>query len=275
MEHSEHQYNIVMSTCSAVGHRGGEDLVPEHALAYRISGISRTVIGDDVHISGPGSIALARKNTLLKTIKYPERDRSPFRSIAIFFDQSILKKISLEENITAEGIYNGEPAIDLSYNHFLKGYFESLVPFFNAGRTLTAGLAELKTREAITLLLQHDPKLKNMLFDFSEPGKIDLEAFMQKNYVYHISLAQLARLSGRSMTTFKRDFKKIFDGTPEQWIRNKRLERAHFLIAERKQAPVSVFSEVGFETLAHFSSSFKKFYGYNPSALITNGVNGH
>ncbi|WP_161964394.1 helix-turn-helix domain-containing protein [Mucilaginibacter endophyticus] len=256
-----------MSTCAAVAHRGGEDLVPEHALAYRISGVSRTVIGDKAHVSGPGTIALARKNTLLKTIKYPERGDIPFRSIAILLNQAILKKISVEENIIADTAYTGEPALDLSQNLFLKGYFESLVPFFQTGRTLTPSLAELKTREAVALLLQHDAKLKNMLFDFSEPGKIDLEAFMQKNYVYHISLAQFARLSGRSMTTFKRDFKKIFDSTPEQWIRNKRLERAHFLIAERKQAPVSIFSEVGFETLSHFSSAFKKLYGYNPSAL--------
>lgn len=75
MEKTERQYNIIMSTCPAAGHRGGEDLVPEHALAYRISGISHTFIGDDRYVSGPGSIALARRNTLLKTIKYPERDR--------------------------------------------------------------------------------------------------------------------------------------------------------------------------------------------------------
>lgn len=269
MEQTERQYNIIMSTCPAVGHRGGEDLVPEHALAYRISGISHTFIGDDRYVSGPGSIALARRNTLLKTIKYPERDSPPFRSIAIFLDQAILKKISVEENIIADNIYNGEPALDLSHSQFLKGYFESLIPFFNTGATLTPGLAELKTREAVTLLLQHNPGLKNMLFDFREPGKIDLEAFMHKNYVYHIPLSQFARLSGRSMTTFKRDFKKVFDGTPEQWIRNKRLERAHFLIAERKQSPVSVFAEVGFESLSHFSIAFKNHYGYNPSILTS------
>jgi len=269
MEKTERQYNIMMSTCPAGGHRGGEDLVPEHALTYRISGVSDTFIGEDKYVSGPGTIALARRNTLLKTIKYPERDNTPFRSIAIFFDQTILKQISLEENMIADMPYHGKPALDLTHNQFLKGYFDSLIPFFLAGRTLTPGLAELKTREAVTLLLQHDTRLKNMLFDFSEPGKIDLEAFMNKNYIYHISIAQFARLSGRSLTTFKRDFKKFFADTPEQWIRNKRLERAHFLIAERKQSPVSIFTEVGFETLSHFSSAFKKHYGYNPSTLTS------
>jgi AraC family transcriptional regulator, exoenzyme S synthesis regulatory protein ExsA len=268
MKQLEQQYNVMMSTCSAAGHSGGEDIAREHVLAYRISGESHTFIGDNSYVVKPGSIALVRRNTLLKTIKYPEINNSPFQSIAIFFDQDILKKISVENNIRADGTCNEEPALDLSNNQFLKGFFDSLIPFFNSGATLTPILAELKIREAITLLLQYNFRLKNMLFDFSEPGKIDLEAFMNKNYFYHISLTQFAQLAGRSMTTFKRDFKKIFDDTPEQWIRNKRLDHAHFLIIERKRTPVSVFSEVGFESLSHFSVAFKKYYGYNASTLI-------
>jgi len=267
MERHEQQYNLLMSTCFTAGHKGEENLAPEHVLAYRITGESRTFIGENVYVSKPGSIALVRRNTLLKILKYPEPDGRPFQSIAVFFDQATLKKISMQENIIADEPYTGEPAVDLSHNIFLKGYFDSLLPYFKTGVPLTSVMAELKTREAITLLLQHNSKLRNMLFDFSEPFKIDLEDFMNRNYIYHIPLAQFARLSGRSMATFKRDFKKLFAESPEQWIRHKRLERAHFLIAEKKQTPAAVYSEVGFESLSHFSFAFKKYFGYNPSEL--------
>jgi len=267
MVHHEQQYNVLMSTCSTAGHRGEENLAPEHVLAYRITGESRTFIGDNVYVSKPESIALVRRNTLLKMLKYPEPDGRPFQSIAVFLSQASLKKISIEENIMADNPYTGEPTLDLSGNIFLKGYFESLLPYFKTGVSLTPVMAELKTREAITLLLQHNSKLKNMLFDFNEPFKIDLEDFMNRNYIYHIPLTQFARLSGRSLATFKRDFKKLFTEPPEQWIRHKRLERAHFLIAEKKQPPAVIYSEVGFESLSHFSYAFKKYYGYNPSEL--------
>ncbi len=257
-----------MSTCSTAGHRGGEELAREHVLAFRISGESQTIIGDVMHLSKPGSIALVRRNTLLKMVKYPDPDGRPFQAIAVFLDQAMLNKFSTEQDILADMPYNGESAIDLSDNIFLKGYFDSLLPYFKSHVQLTAVLAELKTREAISLLLQHNSRLKNMLFDFSEPFKIDLEAFMNRNYIYHIPLAEFARLSGRSLATFKRDFKKLFADSPERWIRQKRLERAHFLIAGQKQAPAAVYSEVGFESLSHFSFAFKKHFGYNPSTLV-------
>jgi len=41
-------------------------------------------------------------------------------------------------------------------------------------------------QEAILLLLKLVPGIKNVLFDFSEPGKIDLEAFMEKNYHFNV-----------------------------------------------------------------------------------------
>jgi len=267
MEYNERQFNVLMSTCSSVGHHGGEDIAQEHVLIYRISGESHTFIGDNKYVSQPGTIALVRRNTLLKMIKYPEPDGRPFQSIAIFFDRATLKKICGGEHMDSVMPYTGDAAVDLSHNQFLKGYFDSLLPFFNAGVPLTEELAELKTREAITLLLQFNPRLRNMLFDFNEPGKIDLEAFMKKNYIFHISIPQFARLTGRSLSTFKRDFKRIFKAAPEQWITSKRLERAHFLISEQKKAPVTVYSEIGFESLSHFSTAFKKQYGYNPSSL--------
>ncbi len=74
-------------------------------------------------------------------------------------------------------------------------------------------------------------------------------------------------LTGRSLTTFKRDFKKAFNTTPQRWLTQKRLELAHYRVAEKKMKPVDVYLEVGFEDLSHFSFAFKKHFGYTPIAL--------
>ena len=47
----------------------------------------------------------------------------------------------------------------------------------------------------------------------------------------------------------------------------KRLEEAHFLIKQKNQHPSSVYLDVGFENMSHFSFSFKKLFGYNPSSV--------
>ncbi|MDQ0966139.1 AraC-like DNA-binding protein [Flavobacterium sp. W4I14] len=266
MTSDELQHNILYS-CSAEKKRDGEAIVHDHVLSYVISGEITFYHSGGTFIHEPGSIGLLRKNLLLKSVKTPAADGTPFQSLNIFFDQGSLRKYSGQSDLIADGPYVGEPVINMSHDVFMKGYFDSIVPYFKSNLPLTATMAEMKTREAIELVLRHNSRLKNMLFDFSEPFKIDLEVFMGQNYLYNVPMAQFARLSGRSLATFKRDFKKVFNDTPERWVKKRRLERAHFLIKEQHQAPVAVFNEVGFESLSHFSDAFKKFFGYNPSSL--------
>jgi AraC-like DNA-binding protein len=266
MTSDELQHNILYS-CSAERKRDNESIVPDHVLCYVLTGEIIFYCNGITFTYGPGSIGLLRKNLLLKSIKIPGADGTPFQSLNIFFDQGSLRKYSGQTDVIADGLYTGEPVISMSHDVFLKGYFDSVIPYFKSDMPLTATMAEMKTREGIELVLRHNSRLKNMLFDFSEPFKIDIEIFMWQNYLYNVPMAQFARLCGRSPATFKRDFKKAFDDTPERWIKKRRLERAHFLIKEQHQAPVAVFNEVGFESLSHFSDAFKKFFGYNPSSV--------
>ncbi|WP_114937635.1 helix-turn-helix domain-containing protein [Mucilaginibacter endophyticus] len=267
MKKNELQYNILYS-CSVEKERSGEKLVEEHVLSYVISGEVHFFSNQGRIVGKAGAIGLLRKNLLVKAVKYPAADGTPFQSLNVFLNQDILKKYSSEHQKTAEKIYDGHPIVDLSNDQFIKGYFDSLFPYFNSDVPLTEHLALLKTNEAIELLLRHR-ELANLLLDFATPYKIDLEAFMSQNYVYNVPMSKFAHLTGRSLATFKRDFKKIFQITPEKWLMQKRLERAHFLIAQQKLSPVAVYQEVGFENLSHFSTSFKKRFGYNASSLGT------
>ena len=129
------------------------------------------------------------------------------------------------------------------------------------------GTREKAEEEVIELLLAYDSRLKELLFDFSEPFKIDLEAFMKSHFTYNVPIKQFAKLTGRSISTFKRDFKKTFSQTPEKWLKDMRLDKAHFLISEKKQKPSEVYLQVGFENFSHFSTSFKERFGYNASTV--------
>ncbi|WP_316826302.1 AraC family transcriptional regulator [Pedobacter miscanthi] len=266
MTADELQHNILYS-CTSERKRSGEAIVQDHVLSYIITGSITFYYNEGFLTYGPGSVGLLRKNLLLKSIKEPAANGSPFQSLNVFFDQNSLRKYSGQTDKIAHGLYTGDAVINMSQNAFLKGYFESVLPYFKSDMPLTATMAEIKTHEAIELVLRHNSRLKNMLFDFREPFKIDIEAFMGQNYLYNVPIAQFARLSGRSLATFKRDFKKSFNDTPERWIKKRRLERAHFLIKEQHRTPVSVFDEVGFESLSHFSDAFKKFFGYNASSI--------
>jgi AraC-like DNA-binding protein len=246
--------------------RGNEQLVPEHTLGYLVSGESHFYSNFGTVVAKAGMMGLMRRNTLLKSVKIPPPG-GEFRSVNILFDSAFLRRYSVENGIGPIGRYTGEPMRELRFDPFIKGYFDSLLPYFNHPGPLSDNMAEIKTREAIELLLQHDPALRDFLFDFSEPYKIDLEAFMNQNYMYNITSAQFARLTGRSLAGFKRDFQKIFKTPPSQWLLRKRLAEAYYQIREKGHKPVDVYLNVGFENLSHFSYSFKKEFGVAPSML--------
>ena len=75
---------------------------------------------------------------------------------------------------------------------------------------------------------------------------------------------EIASYTGRSLATFKRDFAKVSDLTPQKWIIKRRLEAAQDLIKSGKKVTEACF-DVGFKNLSHFSKIYKDTYGVAPS----------
>lgn len=261
------QNHNFLYSCTYDKKRDNEQLVTEHALGIIISGESCLFTNNGTIVSKKGTIGLIRKNQLARSIKHPAADGSPFKAINIYLSQESLKKYASKKNIAKQAQYTGDYFIDLTGNKFLQGYFGSLMPYFDAPEMLTSTLSNVKTTEAIELLLKIKPGLTNFLFDFSEPYKIDIESFMNQNYRFNVSLDKFAKLTGRSLATFKRDFEKTFNDTPGRWLIQKRLEEALFLIQQKNKKPSEIYLDLGFEDLSHFSFAFKKQFGQTPTTL--------
>ena len=163
------------------------------------------------------------------------------------------------------GIKTQQPAIiDLEKNELTDTYMDAVVGYQEAGHFNNKALEKVKIQEGILLLLQLHPGLKDVLFDFTDPHKINLEAFMNQSYQFNVKLDRFAYLTGRSLATFKRDFEKIFNTPPRKWLQKRRLQRAHYLIVNEGKTASDIYLDVGFEDLTHFSHAFKKEYGYSP-----------
>jgi len=267
MENNGHiLFSNLLYSCVDRKQRANESFVPEHVFGYIISGESHQKTNAGTRVFGPGTIALVRRNQLIKSEKVPGPE-GEFKSVNIFFEQDFLRKYSADNKLAPAKRYTGDPIHLFQPDPFIKGYFESLLPYLEHGWRSTASMAELKTKEAIELLLTMNPDFYDFLFDFSEPYKIDLEAYMNQHYMYNVPTAQFAKLTGRSLASFKRDFEKVFLTSPGQWLQQKRLSEAYYLIKEKGQKPSEVYLNVGFENLSHFSYTFKKTFGVVPSRV--------
>ena len=215
-----------------------------------------------------GEMLLIRKNQLGEITKTP-LEGEDYQTIVIILKEDLLRTIALEEHIEMGGKYGGEPNILIPKNDFLHGYFQSVIPYVHhSEEKITAVLGMLKVKEGVQLLLHAMPELKEFLFDFSEPHKIDLEKFMLSNFHFNVPVEKFAQLTGRSLAGFKRDFQKTFGGSPRQWLQEKRLTEARHLIEKKNKKSSEIYLDLGFESLSHFSHSFKKKFGKAPTEWV-------
>lgn len=263
---SEIIFDRLVYSCAFEKDKGHEEFIPEYFLGFQLSGETHAFHANGNTVVTENNIVLVRKNQLIRTIKYPSKD-GKYQFLSITLDKDTLQQYALENKIVVEKRYDGKQKLFFEPDDFLKNYFISLVPYINKKKEATPKLADLKIREAIELLLQSNPDFKYLLFDFSEPYKIDLEEFMNQNYMFNVSVEAFAKLTGRSLSGFKRDFAKIFDATPKQWLREKRLNEAFYRIKQKKQKPADIYLDLGFENLSHFYFSFKQKFGLTTSEL--------
>lgn len=212
-----------------------------------------------------GEMLLVRKHQLVTFSKTPLQGQR-YETIFILLSEEVLRNIALEQHIDIEERYDGQSNLILPENAFLQGYFQSLMPYVHRTRAkVTSTLSTLKVKEAVELLLHCMPELKTFLFDFSEPHKIDLEKFMLNNFHFNVPVEKFAQLTGRSLAGFKRDFQKTFGIPPRQWLQDKRLTEARHLIERKNKKPSAIYLDLGFESLSHFSHSFKQKFGKAPT----------
>jgi AraC-like DNA-binding protein len=215
-----------------------------------------------------GEMLLIGKNQLGTLTKIPQPDEGCYETIVISLQDDLLRKIAMDEQIAEQQKYSGPLNVLIPANNYLKGYFQSVIPYVrNSTGTLPTDIGILKVKEGVKLLLHSMPQLRNLLFDFSEPYKIDLEEFMLSNFHYNLPVEKFAGLTGRSLAGFKRDFQKIFGMAPRHWLLEKRLTEARSLIENKNKRPSSFYLDLGFESLSHFSYSFKKKFGKAPTEL--------
>ena len=266
-----YDYMDTFFCCKVEKDKWCEEMVSEHMLVYLCSGELDLIAPDQKYHLKKGDSFFIKRNHLMKKIKQPSKNGEPFKGLFLQLKMPFLKRMLHEHNITVPLVSNPITAkstyVMLKKHPFLNGLFSSLEQYFDAQQYPSKELMETKLQEAVFTLLQLRPDLGQVLFDFSEPWKINLEDFMNKNYKCDLTVKEFAHYTGRSLSTFKKDFAEVFHNTPSRWIVKRRLEEAKCLMEKLGKKPADVYLEVGFKNLSHFSTAFKREFGISPSGI--------
>lgn len=241
----------------------------EYALNYVYSGEMLLDNGvEKIRVRKGECVFIPRDHHITMYKKTYEGER--YCGVFLMFTRAFLREMYGRLDInksqtTRKKLDNG--VIKLPATVELASLFASMTPYFNPDVKPRDNFMELKLQEGLMALLAIDERFVPTLFDFNEPWKIDIIGFMEENFMYDLSIEEIAHYTGRSLATFKRDFRKISDITPEKWLIKRRLDKAYDLLKEGGRKVVEVYSEVGFRNPSHFSTAFKKEFGISPTAV--------
>lgn len=96
--------------------------------------------------------------------------------------------------------------------------------------------------------------------------KVDLAYFMEANFNRQLSLPDMAKLTGRSVSAFKKEFTERFNTTPVKWQINRRLEYAEYQLKTSCDPVSQIAYTSGFENISHFSKVYKQKFGTSPKS---------
>ncbi len=124
----------------------------------------------------------------------------------------------------------------------------------------------LKLKELILLLNNTNQKneIHHVLANLFNPTKVKFKEVIHANLLSDLSLEEFALILNMSVSTFKRTFKKEFNESPHQYIKNQKLKKAAELLRLPNDGISAVAYDCGFNSIAHFSKAFKERFGVSP-----------
>ena len=235
-----------------------EKIIVSHSIVYVISGYVeiQTYNYEKFSVSEGEMLFMPRDSYLISDYIKKEKDMEVY---LFFFDHTI----------TAEFLRNIPNAIEASQSKITKlklstnvtNYIESLKSI-NYKEKNNKHLLKIKIFELLHLICESNEEFINIL-KAQESQKTDIKSYMLEHFDKRLSVSDWASLSGHSLSTFNRKFKKEYKLSPKKWLLQENMKLAD----EALQSGVSVSkcaSEFGYANASNFIKAFKEIYKKTP-----------
>lgn len=199
-------------------------------------------------------------------------EQKVFSYFAVHFHKAVLRKIYQNDlpNFIYRKTEKKPPSfLKLANNFFVEKYIAGMKTYFEHPEAVPEDLLAIKLKEIILLLSQTEeyPSVQLILSSIFSPKVIELKQIIEAHLYEDLKIEELAILSNRSLSTFKRDFKTVFDDSPGNYIRNKKLSRAHEMLLNSDQRISEIAFLCGFNNQQHFSKAYQRKYNQQPSQI--------
>jgi AraC-like DNA-binding protein len=146
-------------------------------------------------------------------------------------------------------------------------YIEGLLFYFENPSLVNDEMLVLNLKEILPLLppAQDAETIQVILAHLFSPATYPFKQIIEAHLFEQVGVEDLAQKANLSVSSFKREFKKLYDDSPANYIRTKRLERPAELLLVSNERITDIAFACGFNDLANFTKSFHDRYNVSPS----------
>lgn len=201
-----------------------------------------------------------------------KKDDETVEVIIVHLYPEILKKLYVGElpALIEKRDYTKHSQVIASIDVITK-FIDSLEFYFSNPALVNNDLIELKIKELVLLLIQTDnaASILELVSDLYSTRTVHLKNIIQLHLYSNLSLIELSKLSNLSLSSFKREFKKEFDDTPNNYIIAKKIDKAKELLKITNKPISEIAYDIGFNDPLYFTRIFKKKVGSSPTIYRT------
>ena len=160
-----------------------------------------------------------------------------------------------------------ELAIRVKSDVALSAFFHAMTVYFAGDEKPPKVLLKLKLKELLTIILvgRSNPSLSAYFRSLATRDSPPIAGIMEANFFHHLEIEAFAQMCHRSLSTFKRDFRRHYGTSPGRWLLERRLERSASLLQTTQFNVTEIMFESGFVDPSHFARAFKEKFGRPPS----------
>lgn len=252
----------------------GEMLHNEACFAYVLRGTCLTYTGKEVLKVQPQEAFLSKCGNYTTKLLAAKTD-GHYSTIAIHFHLDVLQKVykdTLPKFLIKGEEKNSNNMVKVVSNELIDLYIQNIHCYFKQPEGVAEEILVLKLKEIILLLLKTTkaPEVLAIMQHLFSPRTIELKEIVEAHLFSDLSIKDLAQLSNRSLSTFKKDFKELYKDTPANYRTSKRLEKVAQLLCCTDDTISTITYDCGFKSSAHLARIFKEYYGMSPSQYRLN-----
>jgi AraC family transcriptional regulator, exoenzyme S synthesis regulatory protein ExsA len=248
------------------------DIWSHHSyFTYVVSGRMNLKMADRVYEIRAGEAYFITRGGFI----VPEFYEEVFCDMIIFLPDDFIRSVIDKYQIRLAGPETGkgyEAVIPLQLDPSLIQYYRSLFTYLQSPDPPSRILMKIKLEELIVNILTrtNNPILASYFSCLHKNVRPSIKEIMEANFTSNLSMAEFARLSARSLSTFRREFSQLYRKTPGEWLRDRRLEYGKYLLETTTDPVDEIAFESGFSSRTHFIRIFKKRFHLSPHQFRQN-----